>query len=136
MRSCLYYRGMPSPIVSALRSGETGSLAGVLADDVVFSSPVADYHGRESVSRMLAFIAQVVADVVPGREWHDERDSVYAFTAHVGGAQVQGLMREQSGSSGLLTGVTLFLRPYAVLRTAIAAMRQLMEEPTFPRRPE
>jgi len=124
---------MASPIVSALRSGDTGSLSGLLADDVVFSSPVADYHGREPVSRMFALIAVVIDEVTPVQEWHAELDSVYAFTARVSGEQVQGMLREQSGAAGALTRVTLFLRPYAALRTAIAAMRRLMEESPPPR---
>jgi hypothetical protein len=108
---------MGSSIVSALRSGDTGPLSGLLADDAVFSSPV-------------------IEEIAPGqewvREWAGERDCVYTFTAQVSGEQVQGLMREQRGSAGTLTHVTLFLRPYSVLRTAIAKMSRLMTDSPLP----
>jgi len=133
---CLYFRGMTSSIVSALRSGDIGSVSGVLADDVVFSSPVADYRGRAAVSHLLGLISTVVEDVEPGPEWAGDGDSVYAFTAHVSGEPIQGLLRELGGEAGTLTQVTLFLRPYGVLRAAIARMGRLLADSPLPGRAE
>jgi hypothetical protein len=124
---------MVSAILAVLKSGDIESLRGRLSDDVVFSSPAADYHGPAAVSHMLGLISTVLDEVDPSREWIDERDSVSAFTARVSGSHVEGLLREQRGPAGTLTHVTLFLRPYAVLRTAIARMRELMADAPPPR---
>jgi hypothetical protein len=54
--------------------------------------------------------------------------AVCAFTARVSDTEVQGMLREERSESGALTHVTIFVRPYHVLRAVIAKMRQLMED--------
>lgn len=123
-----------SAIVAAWRSGDTGPLATLLAEDVTFSSPVADYHGRESATHMLGLIATVLGGVEQTGRWGDERDSLTAFTARAEGHELQGLLREERREQGGLVQVTLFLRPYRALRAAIARMRQLVESSPLPGR--
>ena len=122
--------------VSALRTGEIKSVSGELAADVVFSSPVADYRGRAAVSHLLGLISTVLEEVQPGREWIGDRDRVHAFTARVSGEPIQGMLHETDGAAGALTQITLFLRPYAALRTAIARMAGLLAESPLPGQPE
>jgi hypothetical protein len=112
----------------------TGALADLLAEDVTFSSPVADYHGRENAAHMLSLIATVLDDVDPVRGWSDERESLSAFTARVDDGELQGMLREERGPAGTLVRVTLFLRPYPVLRAAIATMRQRLADAPLPQR--
>jgi hypothetical protein len=111
----------------------TGALTDLLAEDATFSSPVADYHGRENAAHMLSLIATVVHDVAPVRAWGDERESVSAFTARTDDGELQGILREERGPAGTLVRVTLFLRPYSVLRAAIATMRQRLADAPLPR---
>lgn len=112
----------------------TGAVTDLLAEDVTFSSPVADYHGRENAAHMLGLIATVLDDVAAVRGWGDERESVSAFTARTGDGELQGILREERGPAGTLVQVTLFLRPYSVLRAAIATMRQRLADAPLPQR--
>jgi hypothetical protein len=121
-----------SAILSMWRTGGTGALPDLLAEDVTFSSPAADYHGRENAAHMLGLIATVIQDVEPVRSWGDERESVTAFTARIDDGELQGILREERDPSGTLVQVTLFLRPYRVLRAAIATMRDRLADSPLP----
>jgi hypothetical protein len=132
---CLYNRGMDySSVLSAWRLGDGGSLADVLAEDATFSSPVADYRGRENASHILGLIAGVLDAVDQTKSWGDDREGVYAFTARVAEHELQGILREERAATGELTHVTLFLRPYTGLRTAIDRMREALERSPLPAR--
>jgi len=121
-----------SVILPRWRRRDTGELADLLAEDATFSSPVADYHGRENAAHMLSLIATVLDDVALVRGWGDEHESVSAFTARVGDGELQGILREERGPEGTLVRVTLFLRPQAVLQAAIATMRQRLADSPLP----
>lgn len=124
---CLYNRGMvESAVLRVWRSGDTDTLAALLADDAAFSSPAADYAGRRDVSHMLGLIARVLQDVHAGSRWGDENEAVSSFTARFQGEEMQGMLREQRDSSGALAHVTLYLRPYRVLRAAMARIADLL----------
>jgi hypothetical protein len=122
-----------SPILSAWQTHDAGALADLLAEAVTFSSPVADYHGRESAAHMLGLIAAVLEDVDPVRGWDDGRERLSAFTARVDDGELQGILREERGPAGQLVRVTLFLRPQAVLRVAIGKMRRRLADSPLPR---
>lgn len=123
-----------SLILPVWQAGGAGALPDLLAADVTFSSPVADYHGRENVAHMLGLIATVLEDVAPVRGWGDSREWLSAFTARVDAGELQGILREERGPAGTLVQVTLLLRPYPVLRAAIATMRQRLADSPLPRR--
>jgi hypothetical protein len=122
-----------SLILPVWQTGGTGALDDLLAEDVTFCSPVADYHGRENAAHLLGLIATVLEDVDPVRRWGGEHEWLIAFTARVGGDELQGILREERSPAGQLTRVTLFLRPYPVLRVAIAKMRQRLADSPLPR---
>jgi hypothetical protein len=122
-----------SVILPRWRRRDTGKLTNLLAEDATFSSPVADYHGRENAAHMLSLIATVLDEVTVVRGWGDERESVSAFTARVDDGELQGILREERGPAGTLVQVTLFLRPQAVLRAAIATMRERLADSPLPR---
>jgi hypothetical protein len=121
-----------SLILAVWRTGGTGALTDLLAEDVTFSSPVADYHGRGNAAHMLGLIATVLEDVAPVQGWGDGREWLSAFTARVDDGELQGMLREERGPAGKLVQVTLFLRPYPVLRVAIAKMRQRLADSPLP----
>lgn len=103
-----------------------------LAEDAVFSSPVADYRGRANVAHMLSVIATVLSGVEETATWPGDRDRAFSFTAKASGAELQGVLREERDAHGRLHHVTLFLRPYRVLRAAIATMAQRLEDSPLP----
>ncbi|WP_280398976.1 nuclear transport factor 2 family protein [Nocardia carnea] len=117
-----------SPVLTTWRTGDTDSLAEILAPDAVFSSPVADYRGRPAVLHMLGLISQVLHEPGAVRRWSRDHDTVYRFRAHVAGAEVQGMLHEERDEAGRLVHITLFLRPYSSLREAIRAMARLLEQ--------
>jgi hypothetical protein len=123
-----------SVILPMWRTGGAAAQTDLLAEDATFSSPVADYHGRENAAHMIRLIATVLEDVAPVRRWGDERESLSAFTARVDGGELQGILREERGPGGKLVRVTLFLRPYPVLRAAIAKMQQRLADSPLPQR--
>jgi hypothetical protein len=121
-----------SAVLRVWQSGATGALAGMLADDATFSSPAADYAGRRDVSHMLGLVSRVLQDVDAGPQWGNENETVSAFTARFQGEEMQGMLRERRDSSGALAHLTLYLRPYPVLRAAMARMGELLDRSPLP----
>jgi hypothetical protein len=121
-----------SAILSVWRTGEVGALTDLLAEDATFSSPVADYRGRENAAHMLGLIGTVIDGVDLVRRWGDEREAVSAFTARIDNGELQGILREERDPAGKLVHVTLFLRPYRVVRAAIATMQQRLADSPLP----
>ncbi|BCK53717.1 hypothetical protein [Nocardia wallacei] len=121
-----------SVVLEAWRSGDVGSLAAELAEGAVFSSPVADYRGRANVAHMLGVIATVLGGVEETATWPGAGDRVFAFRAKVEREELQGVLREERDAHGKLRQVTLFLRPYRVLRGAIATMARRLEDSPLP----
>jgi hypothetical protein len=122
----------PSLIVSAWQSGDTRHLAGALAEDVTFSSPVTDYRGRANAAHMLGLIARALEQVETTAAWQLERDSVWAIAARAQGLELEGVLRESRDDAGRLVHVTLFLRPYRSLRQAIETMGALLAQSPLP----
>jgi hypothetical protein len=84
---------LPAPCQPTfLRALDHSAPGDLLAEEVTFSSPFADYHGRADVIHLLALVAHVL----------------------------------QTPS------VTLFLRPYRVLRAALDAMGRLLADAPLP----
>lgn len=136
---CLYIRGMlledpariPS-LVDLLPVADGDALADLLAEDVIFSSPVADYHGRPDVVHLLGLIARVLQEpVATGTAW-DDFSRFTTLTARVEGHAVEGVLRERHDETGRLVHATLFLRPFRSLQTAIAAMGGLLAAAPLP----
>ncbi|MGV9680250.1 nuclear transport factor 2 family protein [Nocardia sp. NPDC003482] len=118
--------------LDAWRSGDTAGVVARLAEDAVFSSPVADYHGRANVAHMLGLIATVLDEVAETGRWHGAGDELFAFAARAAGGELQGLVREEFTEDGRLAHVTLFLRPLRALRAAIATMAARLEDSPLP----
>jgi hypothetical protein len=104
----------------------------LFAADAVFSSPVADYEGRERACHLLGLIAGVVKEVEPTAEWSEGGATVSAFVARVDGLRLEGMLCEERDASGALVHVTLFLRPFKTLRVAIGRMGELLEANPLP----
>ena len=121
-----------SAVLRVWQSGAIGDLAGLLADDAEFSSPAADYAGRRDVSHMLGLVTRVLQDVRVGPQWGGGNETVSSFTARFEGEELQGMLREQRDSAGALAHVTLYLRPYRVLRAAMARMGELLARSPLP----
>ena len=110
-------------LLEAIANRDRGVLAELLADDVVFHSPVQTYRGRDQVVHLLATIGGVIDDVEATREV----DGVTFFAARVGEHPVDGVLDERSDAVPVAE-ITLMLRPLAALQAAVARITRTLAE--------
>ncbi|WP_371526502.1 hypothetical protein OG302_10300 [Streptomyces sp. NBC_01283] len=113
----------------------------LLARDVVFHSPVADYGGRDDVAHLFAKIGQCLAGLEPLQEFTepgaaggDGRESVTTFTARVGEESAYGALVQRTDAGGQLTEATLLLRPLSALKAAVSRMGEALSADPLPSR--
>ena len=98
-------------------------VAGRLADDVTFHSPVATYRGRADVAHLLATIGGLVEAVEPVHEVTGPLGRATFFTARLAGRDGDGVLEERYGSGGdEVVQLRLMLRPLEALIPAVKAM--------------
>lgn len=122
----------PSQLIECLSGADLGALTGLLAEDVKFSSPAADYHGRADVVHMLTLIARVLESPQVQSTAADRSSRLITLTAQHKGQPLEGILRERRDDVGRLVHVTLYLRPYHTLRACIDAMRTLLANAPLP----
>jgi limonene-1,2-epoxide hydrolase len=108
----------------ALAQGDTAAASKLLADDVVFHSPVVfkTYHGRDEVALVLAGVAQVFEDFRYTAEYTSDDGAVLAFATRVGERALEGVDIVRFGESGEIVEFTVMVRPYS----AATALRERM----------
>ena len=113
------------PLLQAIAERDRDALVGMLAEDVVFHSPVQTYRGRDQVVHLLGTIGGIIDAVEPTREL----DGVTFFAAEVEEHPVDGVLVEREDPAGHIAEVTLMLRPLAQLQAAVARMARALAEP-------
>jgi hypothetical protein len=111
----------------ALAKGDTATAASLLADDVVFHSPIVfrTYHGRDEVALVLAGVAQVFEDFHYTAEYTSDDGAVLQFATRVGERALEGvdIVRFGTGESAdEIVEFTVMVRPYS----AATALRERM----------
>ena len=114
-----------SELLPAIANGDRVALEALVAEDVVFHSPVQTYRGREQVVHLLVTIGGVIDDVEATRHL----DGVTFFTAHIEEHPVDGVLDEHARDDGRVTELTLMLRPLAQLQAAVARMARALADP-------
>lgn len=112
-------------LLEAIAAGDRDALSSLLADDVVFHSPVQTYRGRDPAVLLLATVGGVIEDVEATREV----DGITFFCATIEEHPVDGVLVEQEDAAGHIGEVTLMLRPLAQLQAAVARMTRALTEP-------
>jgi hypothetical protein len=112
-------------LLEAIASQDRQVLGELLADDVVFHSPVQTYRGRAQAVHLLATIGGVIDDVSVTREL----DGVTFFGANVEEHPVDGVLVERTRDDGRIDEVTVMLRPLAQLQAAVARMARALAGP-------
>lgn len=115
-----------------LRSPSGADLTAVLAEDVRFHSPAADYEGREDVAHLVTAISTVLENVHATRQFSQGPATTTFFTATVDGHPLDGVLDERFAPDGRIAEATLFLRPYGVLLVAIGRMRSALAQDPLP----
>jgi hypothetical protein len=118
-----------SLLLTALSYSEPAEL---LAHNVVFSSPFAEYHGREDVSHLFRLIARVIQTPSVEGTATDGTWTYTALTGAVEGRDLDAVVRERHDDTGRLQHAVLFLRPYRSLRAAMDAMGRLLAAEPLP----
>jgi hypothetical protein len=124
------HEGAAMPGHEAFRAAvETDDWAGVedcLHEDVTFSSPAVheQYRGRDAVMVVLRAVGRVLEDFAyAGTFVGGDGREVLEFRARVGDRRVQGIdLLTFDEDSGLVTDLTVMVRPLRGLEALVAAM--------------
>jgi SnoaL-like domain len=110
----------------AVEARDDDAIAALLADDVVFTSPVAftPYPGKATTAAILRAVLRVFEDFHYVREITDVdgRDSALIFQAVVSGKQVNGCDFLHVNEEGLIDDFTVMVRPLSAAVAVSEAM--------------
>ena len=114
------------PFRSAIEARDLDGVGALLADDVVFRSPVVfrPYHGRDAVVMILGAVAEVFEDFSYTREIgaEDARDHALVFNARIGDKQVEGCDFLHLDDDGLIDEFVVMVRPLSGAHALADAM--------------
>jgi hypothetical protein len=112
----------------AVENRDVEALEASLHPDVVFSSPAvfAPYEGRETVMGVLRHVVHVLADLKYTDELAGDGTHGLVFLATVDGKTIQGWDYLKVDADGLVTELTVMMRPLS----GLIAVGQAMGERT------
>lgn len=121
---------------TAVEAKDLAAISGALDPGVEFLSPVMvkPYLGRDSVMALLGVLVEVFEEfrytdeLVSSAE--EGRAQALVFSARVAGKAVQGLDLLRFGEDGLVTGLTVMVRPLPAAMTLARVVGRRMEEAT------
>ena len=120
------------PFRAAAESGDHRALEALLADDVVFTSPVAfkPYHGKPITAAILRAVLRVFSDMRYVREIGDPggRDHALIFEAKVGDLTLTGCDFLRQDESGQIVDLTVMVRPLSAAQALAAAMAEEFDQ--------
>ncbi|WP_194916754.1 nuclear transport factor 2 family protein [Catenulispora rubra] len=114
------------PFRAAVEARDTAAIEAMLADDVVFTSPVAfkPYPGKPMTAAILRGVLRVFEDFRYVREiaGADGRDHALVFTATVNGKQVNGCDFLHFDDDGKIDDFMVMIRPLSGAQALAEAM--------------
>jgi hypothetical protein len=118
------------PFRAAIEARDIEAAVALLAEDVVFRSPVVfkPYAGREAVRPLLHAVAQVFEDFEYVREYGapDAIDHALLFRARVGDKQLEGCDFIHMSDDGSIGELTVMVRPLSAALALAEAMGALL----------
>ena len=110
---------------AAMVAGEMTEVSALLHPDVTFSSPAVfqPYRGRAATLLVLAAAAETFEDFAYVAEAHGPQLDVLRFRARVGRYELEGVDILTVDEDGLITDVTVMVRPLRGLEALVAAMQ-------------
>ena len=114
----------------AIEAWDFDKAAELLAEDVVFTSPVAfkPYPGKAITSAILRGVSRVFTDFRYVREINDEPHSALIFEAKVGDVLVNGCDFITTDDDGLISEFTVMVRPLKGAQALAEAMGAQFEQ--------
>ncbi|WP_433467122.1 nuclear transport factor 2 family protein [Spirillospora sp. CA-128828] len=131
---------VPGTFRSAVEAKDLAAITGALDPGIEFHSPVMvkPYLGRDAVAALLGVLLEVFEDFrytdelagVPSNGTNGAGPPAQAliFSARVLGKAVQGLDLLRFGESGLVTGLTVMVRPLPAAMTLARVVGRRMED--------
>ncbi|ADB48854.1 nuclear transport factor 2 family protein [Conexibacter woesei] len=120
------------PFRAAVESGDFGAIPALLADDVVFTSPVAfrPYPGKAITTAILNGVSRVFEDFRYVREFEsaDGRDHALMFKARVGEREIDGCDFLHMNDDGLIDDLLVMVRPLSAAQALAEAMGAQFEQ--------
>jgi hypothetical protein len=114
------------PFRKAVENEDLAAVEALLAEDVVFTSPVAfkPYRGRAITAAIVRGVSRVFEDFTYVREIAnpDGRDHALVFTATVGGKQIQGCDFLHFDEEGKIDDFMVMVRPLSAAQALAEAM--------------
>ncbi|MFC7502803.1 nuclear transport factor 2 family protein [Nocardioides sp. GCM10030258] len=109
---------------AAVESRDVEAIGALLADDVVFRSPVAHkpYEGKKITAAILANVIEVFEDFHYVRELADDTGHALVFEAKVAGLQITGCDFLVLDDDGLITDFMVMVRPLKAAHALADAM--------------
>lgn len=115
---------------TAIEAGDVDAAVALFAEDAVFLSPVVHrpYVGREPLRAILSAVFTVFDDFRYTSSFSGDDGHVLGFGATVGGRELHGvdILR---GSGGVLTELTVMVRPYSAATELRERMAALLSPP-------
>lgn len=114
------------PFRAAIEARDIDAAVELLADDVVFRSPIVfkAYQGREAVRPLLHAVSQVFEDFVYEREIGapDAADHALVFRARVGDRELEGCDFLHMDDDGWIDELAVMVRPLSAALALAEAM--------------
>lgn len=114
---------------AAVETGDTAAMTACFTEDATFHSPAVfePYAGRGAVVTVLGAVTQVFEDFTyTGAFVGDDGRELLEFRTRVGDKQVQGVDILTFDDEGLVTELTVLLRPLRGLEATVARMGELL----------
>jgi hypothetical protein len=113
----------------AAETGNHESLMAALSEDVVFRSPIVfkPYEGRDAVAPILAAVFTVFEDFRYVDQQEGKSSATLLFKARVGDRELDGLDYLRFGDDGLVSELTVMVRPLSAANALAEAMRARLE---------
>ncbi|WP_255397649.1 nuclear transport factor 2 family protein [Mycobacterium sp. 852002-51163_SCH5372311] len=101
------------PFRKAVEDRDEATIQAMLADDVVFTSPIAfkPYVGKPITAAFLRGVLRVFEDFRYVREIHDANDHAFVFEASVAGKKITGCDFLHFNDDGLIDDFMVMVRP-------------------------
>ena len=115
------------PFRAVVEAGDLERLGSLLAEDVVFRSPIVfkPYHGREATGALLRMASRVFVDFRYVREIgaDDSSDHALVFRAQVDGRELEGCDFLHVNADGLIDEFYVMVRPLSAALALAEAMK-------------
>jgi limonene-1,2-epoxide hydrolase len=119
------------PFRAAVEAQDLEAAVALMADDVVFRSPVVfkPYRGREAVAMLLGAVTRVFEDFHYEREIGaaDAPDHALVFHTRVGDRELEGCDFLHTNEQGLIDELCVMVRPLSGVLALAEAMKAQLE---------